>query len=68
MNNPNENTGLPTQMSDRWVLYVAEKLEASGKTNIANMVKDNPELIQKYVSAVDKVQGEINFLKLGSYE
>jgi len=47
---------------------VAGKLDEAGKAGIANMIRDNPQLIQKYVCAVDKVQGEINFLKLGSYE
>lgn len=64
---PNANTGLPSQMSDEWVRYVAEKLEKAGKTDIADMILDNPGLIKKYVSAVDKVEGEINFLKLGNY-
>lgn len=54
-------------MSDAWVQYVAGKLRNAGKTNIADMIIDNPALINKYVSAVDKVQGEINLLKLGNY-
>lgn len=54
-------------MSDGWIQYVANKLSDAGKTSISKMIKQNPELIQKYVSAVDKTQGEINFLKLGNY-
>jgi hypothetical protein len=54
-------------MSDGWIQYVASKLNEAGKTQIAEMIIDNPNLISKYVSAVDKIQGEINFLKLGNY-
>ncbi|MEO9510624.1 MAG: hypothetical protein ABJN84_00845 [Flavobacteriaceae bacterium] len=64
---PSTTTPLPAQMSDEWVRYVARKLDKAGKTDIADMVLDNPGLIKKYVSAVDKVEGEINFLKLGNY-
>jgi hypothetical protein len=54
-------------MSDAWVQYVGNKLRAEGKTDIANMIRDFDNKITKYVSAVDKTQGEINFLKLGAY-
>lgn len=67
LNPPSGTTPLPAQMSDAWIQYVAGKLRDAGKSGIADMIVDNPALIQKYVSAVDKVQGEINFLKLGSY-
>jgi hypothetical protein len=67
LNPPSGTTALPAQMSDAWVQYVAGKLRDAGKTGIADMIVDNPALIQKYLSAVDKTQGEINFLKLGSY-
>ena len=66
-NGPNDNTGLPTQMSDPWVEYVRTKLAQSGKTEISNMIRDFDNKISKYVTAIDKIQGEINFLKLGKY-
>ena len=47
--------------------YVAGKLNDAGKTSIGNMIILNDTKISKYVTAVDKVQGEINFLKLGAY-
>jgi len=67
LNPPGVSTPLPAQMSDAWILYVADKLRNAKKTEIADMIVDNRNLIIKCVSAVDKVQGEINFLKLASY-
>lgn len=67
LNPPSGTTPLPTQMSDGWIDYVALKLNDAGKTNIGNMILLNKNKIVKYVSAVDKTQGEINFLKLGNY-
>jgi hypothetical protein len=67
LNPPGSTTRLPEQMSEAWVQYVAKKLRDKGKTEIADMIDYNPKLISKYVSAVDKVQGEVYFLRLGSY-
>jgi hypothetical protein len=67
LNPPSESTPLPVQMSDGWIDYVAGKLNDGGRTNIGNMILLNKNKITKYVSAVDRTQGEINFLKLGSY-
>ena len=45
-----------------------ETLRSGGdKSKIAQKILNNKELVTKYVSAVDKTQGEINFLKLGTY-
>jgi hypothetical protein len=67
LNPPSSTTPLPAQMSDSWVQYVGNKLRSEGKTDIANMIRDFDDKITKYVSVVDKTQGEINFLKLGTY-
>ncbi len=67
LGSPNSNTGLPSQMSDSWVQYVQNKLRQTGKTSEANMIRDFDDKITKYVSAVDKSKGEINFLKLETY-
>jgi len=67
LNPPSGTTPLPSQMSDGWVDYVAGKLNDAGNTSVGNMIKLNDTKISKYVVAVDKTQGEINFLKLGAY-
>ncbi len=67
LNPPSGTTPLPAQMSDAWIEYVRTKLGQSGKTDISNMIRDFDSKITKYVTAVDKTQGEINFLKLGKY-
>jgi hypothetical protein len=61
LNKPVVSNELPAQMSKAWVLNVADKLK---KKEIKDMIVDNPKLIIKYVSAVDTIKGEINFLKL----
>ncbi|WP_217643745.1 hypothetical protein, partial [Flavobacterium frigoris] len=70
LNSP-ASTGLPAQMSDDWIKYIArEKLKNLGvdKTKLANTILSNQSsFIQKYVVAVDKTAGEVNFLKLGNY-
>jgi len=63
---------LPAQMSDEWVEYLADKLILSPNTQllgskIKQLMRLDRSKISKYVSAVDKMQGEINFLKLGQY-
>ena len=72
LNYPNQNTGLASQMSDTWIRQVAEKLSTNTNTKlmgdkIQELLLTDPSKIQKYLSAVDKTQGEINFLKLGNY-
>jgi hypothetical protein len=64
---PSGTTALPAQMSDGWIEYVRVKLDQAGKTDISQMIFLNKPKITKYVTAVDKTQGEINFLKLGAY-
>lgn len=70
LNSP-ASTGLPAQMSDDWINYMArEKLLNIGgdKTTLARKILNSqPEFIKKYVVAVDKTAGEVNFLKLGNY-
>jgi len=70
--NPNyDPTGLPAQMSDEWVQYIADKklMKLGGdRTKLANAIINSPAgTVKKYVAAVDKIQGEINFLRLGNY-
>jgi len=67
LNPPNPSTGLPAQMSEDWINDVSQNLRNAGKSEIADMIDDHPNLIVKYVSAVDKALGEINFLKLDKY-
>jgi hypothetical protein len=67
LNPPSGTTALPAQMSDDWIEYVRVKLDQAGKTDISQMIFLNKPKITKYVAAVDKTQGEINFLKLGAY-
>ncbi len=65
MSGPNFDTGLPSQMSDKWIQYVQDKLRTDGKTSVANMIRDFDNKITKYVTAIDRELGELNFLKLG---
>jgi hypothetical protein len=67
LNPGDQNTGLPEQMSTRWVRYVTAKLRESGKTESADFIDDNTSKIAKYVFAVDKSVGESYFLKLANY-
>lgn len=67
MSGPNFDTGFPSQMSDPWINYVAEKLKSVDKSAVSDLIKKNPQLIQKYVAAIDRELGELNFLKLGKY-
>ena len=66
------NTGLPEQMRDSWLDYIArEKL--SKETDVLRkktgdaILKFGSNNIHKYVVAIDKSTGKINFLKLGNY-
>jgi hypothetical protein len=54
VNPSSSTTTLPAQLTDTRVQYVAGKLTNAGKADIANMILDNPGLIQKYACAVDK--------------
>ncbi len=72
LNPPSGTTPLPAQMSDGWVEYVADKLILNPKTQqlgdkIKQLIQFDKSKITKYVTAVDKTQGEINFLKLDTY-
>lgn len=67
MNDPNDKAWLPFQMSDPWINYVAEKLKSVDKSAVSNLIKKNPQLIQKYVAAIGRELGELSFLKLGVY-
>lgn len=71
LNNGNSSTGLPSQMKEDWIRYIAdEKLnELKGlQKQTATAIQNSPAgFIQKYVVAVDKGTGEINFLKLGDF-
>ena len=69
---PSATTPLPAQMSDDWINYVADKLSKNTNTEalgdkILELMNFDRSRISKYVTAVDKTQGEINFLKLGQY-
>jgi len=71
LNAGNPNTLRPSQMKDDWLEYIAtNKLYGSDqlKQRIADAILNAAEgTIQKYVVAIDKTTGEINFLKLGSF-
>lgn len=70
LNDPNPSTLLPVQMTEDWLDYIAKNkltdvnntLQQNTKNAILNA---DPGFIQKYVVAIDKSTGEINFLKLG---
>ncbi|MDO4764398.1 MAG: hypothetical protein Q4A00_08480, partial [Flavobacteriaceae bacterium] len=73
LNAPNDKTKLPAQMSDKWIEFVAEKLSKNPETSeigdkLMELLLYNRSKITKYVSAVDKTAGEINFLKLDKYK
>ncbi|MGP6558186.1 hypothetical protein ACT4R9_03755 [Ornithobacterium rhinotracheale] len=69
LNEGNPNTQLPVQMTEDWLRYIArEKLSILDglQKQTSEAILDAPKgFIQKYVVAVDKTKGEINFLKLG---
>jgi hypothetical protein len=72
LNQGNLNTGLPTQMSDQWIDYVARKLRETGdpsKMAVADMLlnTNNSSKIKKYVTAINKSTGDINILNLGIF-
>ncbi len=70
MNAANQSSGLPVQMSHDWIQYVAGKLRQTGnpdKIAIGDMLLNNPNLIEKYVTVVNKITGDINILRLGFY-
>ncbi len=72
LNDGNTSTGLPIQMSDSWIQHVAQKLIQTGDANkiaIGNMLQNpaNANIIQKYLTVVNKSTGDINVLKLGTY-
>ncbi len=72
LNPQSATTSLPAQMSDGWINYVAGKLKNNQSTSlIGNKVEElmliDPNKISKYVVAIDKTRGEINFLKLSNY-
>jgi hypothetical protein len=60
----NPATGWPAQMSDAWIQSVANELEAIGKTAVANMLRNNPGLIEKYVLTLNKSTRSINILRI----
>jgi len=70
LNAANVSIRLPVQMTEDWLKCVARnKLNGLGglKQQTANAIINAPAgFIQKYVVAVDKTTGQINFLKLGS--
>ena len=73
-NQPGTNTELPAQMKDAWIKYVADKLldstnplDVAVGTRINYLLEFDRSKIYKFVAAVDKSKGEINFLKLNIY-
>ena len=64
------STGRPSQMTDEWGVYVADKLDASGKENLADFVKEalNDNKLTKVVTVVDRtggqLEGGINIIKV----
>lgn len=73
LNSPS-STGLPTQMSDKWIDYVIGKMKYSSNPNtktlglkISTLYENAPQIFTKYVNAVDKSTGEIWFMKLNNF-
>jgi hypothetical protein len=70
LNDGNQITGLPEQMTDAWIRYIADT-KLSNETILLRRQTGNAIVtfgesnIQKYIVAVDKTNGKINFLKLG---
>jgi hypothetical protein len=71
LNNANEATGLPTQMSKSWVFdFVGQQklLPLGGnKTQLALSIENNRDIVERYVFAIDKSEGNGYFLKLGDF-
>lgn len=69
LNQGNFDTGLPIQMQENWIRYIAKEklINLDGlQKQTATAIENSPKgFIQKYITAVDKTTGEINFLKLG---
>ncbi len=71
LNNGNSSTGLPSQMKEDWIRYIADN-KLNNLTGLqkqtATAIQNSPVgFIKKYVVAVDKATGEVNFLKLGGF-
>lgn len=70
LNDGDATTLLPVQMSDPWIRYIAVN-KLSGETILLRQQTGNAIItfgesnIHKYIVAVDKSNGQINFLKLG---
>ena len=71
LNSASNTTALPVQMRDSWIDYIANEklLKQTGlqKQTGEAIISFGSNNIQKYVVAVDKSTGQINFLKLGSF-
>lgn len=66
------NTGLPPQMSDGWVQYVANRLLEDEDTlligrKLIEYLRYEINKISKFISAVDRVNNQIIFVKLDNY-
>ena len=67
LNKANDNTGLPTQMSDPWVFeHVGDELFKKGGINrdLSNTIRKYEKLTEKFVFAIDKSDGSGYFIKL----
>ncbi|MCV9388650.1 hypothetical protein [Reichenbachiella ulvae] len=80
VNAANTSTQLPQQMSDNWIKNVAARIRDSAKKitdpvlrnerdKLADMLtkQSNRSKISKYVTVVNKDDGVVNILKLGSF-
>jgi hypothetical protein len=69
LNAANSNTGLFAQMSDDWIRNVIGRMKQQGGSlaTLAQKLENNPTLITKTVTAVDKARKEFVVLRLGAY-
>jgi hypothetical protein len=69
LNQPNPNTGLPTQMSREWAFehVVGELFERGGDyRRLSNAIERNRDVVERYIFAIDKSDGSGHFLKLSN--
>ncbi|MFT5166769.1 MAG: hypothetical protein ACI8P3_002001 [Saprospiraceae bacterium] len=70
LNGANNETGLPSQGSKEWIEKQADLLIATGipdKMAVGHMIRNNPTMIEIYVTAVNKTTGEFIIVKLELY-
>jgi len=65
---PESSTGLPQQMSDRWIDNVILRMkDQSTLENLASIIEVNKSKVTKVVTGIDKTKNEIVILNLGKW-